>query len=274
MRFRLQAFGLHAAGSASALTLVLGTFWLCWYRWPGWYLASALHIVGIVVMVDLVMGPTLTLIVANADKRRAELARDIAIIVTVQLIALAYGGVTLWRGRPLYYTFSVDRLELVQASDLKADDINQGRRENPALAPFWYSLPRWIWAPLPENAEQAQKIIGGTLFGGADVIQMPRYFRPWEQGLPELRKRLAKVEEMKYFSPAEKQSLTNQIARLGLAADRDFLSIACRPGSRGSHRGSRRERRRLAERCSRTQPLPAIPRRQIGNRLPDSRSAD
>lgn len=219
MRFRLQAFGLHVAGSATALTLVLGAFWLCWYRWPGWYLASAMHIVGIVVMVDLVLGPTLTLIVANPGKRRAELARDIAIIVTVQLIALGYGGVTLWRGRPLYYTFSVNRLELVQASDLKADDVNQGRRENPALAPWWYSLPRWIWAPLPENPEEAQKIVTGSAFGGTDVIQMPRYFRPWQQGLPELRKHLEKVDEMKYFSPAEKQTLKSHIARLGLPAD-------------------------------------------------------
>lgn len=218
MRFRLQAFGLHLAGSASALTLVLGAMWLGWYRWPGWYLASALHIVGIVVLVDLVLGPTLTLIVANPLKRRTELVRDISIIVTVQLIALGYGGVTLWQGRPLYYTFSADRLELVQASDLKADDINVARRENPALAPFWYSLPRWIWAPLPDNPEEAQKIVLGSAFGGTDVIQMPRYFRPWAQGLPQLRRQLQKLEEMKYFSPAEKRALERRIRQLGLPA--------------------------------------------------------
>ena len=219
MRFRLKAFGLHLTGSASALALVLGTFWLGWYGWPGWYLASALHIVGIVVMVDLVLGPTLTLIVASPGKRLAVLARDILIIVTVQLIALVYGGVTLWSGRPLYYTFSGDRLELVQASDLKAEDISRGRRENPALAPWWYSRPRWIWAPLPENADEAQKIAMGTVFGGTDVIQMPWYFRPWEQGLAELRKRLAKLDEIRYFSPAEKQTLKARIARMGLPAD-------------------------------------------------------
>jgi hypothetical protein len=219
MRFRLRAFGLHLAGSATALTLAIGALWLGWYRWPGWYLASALQIVGIVIMVDVVLGPTLTLIVASPAKRRAELARDIGIIVAVQLIALVYGSVTLWRGRPLYYTFSMDRLELVQASDLKSDDIDLARRENPALAPRWYSLPRWIWAPLPENTEEAQKIVTGTLFGGSDVIEMPRYFRPWAQGLPELRKHLTKVDEMRYFSPAQKRTLKNRIARLGLPVD-------------------------------------------------------
>ena len=219
MKFRLAAFGLHVSGSAIALTLALGALWLGWYRWPGWYLASALHIVGIVALVDLVLGPTLTLIVANPAKPRAVFARDIAVIVAVQLIALAYGGITLWHGRPLYYTFSVDRLELVQASDLKADDIEAGRRENPALAPYWYSRPRWIWAPLPENPEDAQKIVMGAVFGGTDVIQMPRCFRPWSQGLPELRKRLAKIDDLRYFSRAEKSSLKRRLAQLGLAAD-------------------------------------------------------
>jgi hypothetical protein len=219
MRFRLTAFGLHLTGSATALSLVLGGLWLGWYRWPGWYLASALQIVGIVVMVDLVLGPTLTLVVANPGKRRSELARDIAIIVAVQLLALGYGGVTLWQGRPLYYTFSVDRLELVQASDLKSDDIAAGRRENPALAPYWYSRPRWIWAPLPQDPDEAQRIVGGTLTGGPDVVQMPRYFRPWERGLADLRKRLEKVDEMKYFSPSEMRTLKSRIAQLGLPAD-------------------------------------------------------
>ena len=219
MKFRFAAFGLHLSGSAIALTLVLGAFWLGWYRWPGWYLASVLHIVGIVVMVDVVLGPTLTLIVANPNKRRTELARDIAIIVAVQLIALAYGGVTLWRGRPLYYTFSVDRLDVVQASDLKLDDIDIARRQNPALAPFWYSRPRWVWAPLPENSEEARRIVTGAVLGGTDVIQMPRYFRPWVQGLPELRKHLEKADGMRNFAPGEKRRLKSGMAQLGLAAD-------------------------------------------------------
>jgi hypothetical protein len=219
MRFRLRAFGLHLAASSTALALVLGSLWLGWYQWPGWYLASALQVVGIVVMVDVALGPTLTLIVANPGKPLTVLARDIAIIVAVQLLALGYGTVTLWGGRPLYYAFSVNDLELVQASDLKSDDVNLARRENPALAPHWYSRVRWIWAPLPENADAAQKIVTGTLFGGSDIVEMPRYFRPWAQGLPELRRQLTKLDDMRYFSPAEKRTLKNRIAQLGLPAD-------------------------------------------------------
>jgi|SRR5579871_1892944 len=219
MRFRLKAFGLHLSGSTTTLTLVLGAFWLLWYRWPGWYLASVLHVVGILVMVDLVLGPTLTFIVASPTKRTAVLARDIAIIVTVQLAALVYGATTLWLGRPLYYTFSADRLELVQGSDLKAEDIAAGQRDNPSLAPFWSSRPRWVWAPLPDDPEEAQKIVAASVTGGTDIIQMPRAYRPWNQGLSELRKKLTTLDEMRYFSRKEKAALKGRMTQLGLSVD-------------------------------------------------------
>src|SRR5580704_480465 len=123
MRFRLRAFAFHLLGSACALTLVLGGLYLGWYHWPGWYLTAVTRILLIVTLVDLVLGPTLTLIIANPKKPPRTLVRDIAMIVTVQLAALIYGAATLWHGRPLYYTFSVNRLETVQASDLEKPEI-------------------------------------------------------------------------------------------------------------------------------------------------------
>lgn len=219
MRFRLTAFGLHLLGSASALTLVLGGLWLGWYGWPGWYLSGVIHVVAIVLLVDIVIGPTLTLVVANPDKPRRELARDIGIIIAVQVIALGYGATTLWMGRPLYYAFSVNSLQLVQASDLNAEEIGRARHDNPQLAPYWYSLPRWVWAPLPDDPEKAAEIVRGTAFGRLDVTQMPRDFRPWAAGLPSLRLQLATVDSMKYFSSREKQRLEGRMHELGLATD-------------------------------------------------------
>ena len=226
MRFRLKAFGLHLLASASALTLVLGALYLGWYRWPGWYLSSVLHVVGIVVLVDLALGPTLTLIVANPRKPSRELARDIALIVTVQLAALVYGTVTLWGGRPLYYTFSVSSLDCVQASDIEKDEIALALRQNPSLAPHWYSLPRWVWAPLPDNPDEAVGIVKeATLGSGKDVVDMPRYFKPWAQGLPALRDRLLRLDDIKELSKNEKLSLHARLTADGFAPDERNLLI-------------------------------------------------
>src|ERR1700704_779064 len=110
MKFRFKAFGLHLLGSASVLAFVLGGLYLGWYCWPGWYLTSVVHVAALMAAVDGTLGPLGTLMIASPKKPRRQLARDIAMIVAVQLAALVYGTITMWQGRPLYYTFSVDRL--------------------------------------------------------------------------------------------------------------------------------------------------------------------
>jgi hypothetical protein len=219
MKFRLKAFSLHLLGSATTLTLILGTLYFGWYRWPGLHLADATAVVTVLVGVDLVLGPLMTFIIASKSKARRVLARDIGIIVAVQICALIYGSASLWSGRPLYYTFSVNILQMVQAYDIDSQEANLGRQQNPELAPHWYSFPRWIWAPLPADPEERQKIVTGAITGAADVVSMPRYFKPWEQGLPSLRAQLKKVDDVPYFSRGEKKKLREHIKEAGFSAD-------------------------------------------------------
>jgi hypothetical protein len=94
-----------------------------------------------------------------------------------------------------------------------------GRLQNPELAPHWYSLPRWIWAPLPEAAEERKKIVAASISGGDDVISMPRYFKRWDQGLPALRKQLKRVDDVGYFQPAAKKKLEEQMQAAGLSPE-------------------------------------------------------
>ena len=219
MRFRLKAFGLHLLGSTVVLSSILGTLYLGWYHWPGWQLADVVHVVIVMVGVDVVIGPLLTFVIARSTKSRRELTRDIAMIVTVQLVALVYGTVSLWSGRPLYYAFSENVLQLVQAYDIEAPELALARRQKAEFAPHWYSLPRWIWAPLPQDPNESKKIVTSSILGGDDVISMPRYFKPWEQGLPTLRTQLKKVDAVAYFSTGDKKLLKERMRAAGLPTD-------------------------------------------------------
>jgi hypothetical protein len=220
MRFRLRAFGLHLLSSVCVLTLILGVLYLGWYGWPGWYLTGVMHIVLTLVAVDVVLGPTLTLIVANPGKPRRVLARDIGIIVLVQVAALVYGSSALWAGRPLYYTFSSGVLDVVQASAVAPGEAERAARENPAFAPHWYSVPRWVWAPLPEDPDEAAKIMTGAVFGGgSDVISMPRYFKGWSQGRVRMRDALSRVADLSKLSKQQKQAVAERMAKRGLPVD-------------------------------------------------------
>jgi len=219
MRFRLKAFGLHLLGSTTALTLVLGTLYLGWYHWPGWYLSGVKDVVFVLMGVDLALGPLLTLLIASPRKPRRELARDVSIIVAVQLIAMGYGSQQLWSGRPLYYAFSETVLQAVQAYDLNADEVALAEKQNSPLRPHWYSLPRWIWAPLPQDMVERDQIVKSAILGGEDVISMPRYFQPWQAGLSALRTQLKPVDKVSYFFPPEKRRLKERMQAAGLPVD-------------------------------------------------------
>ena len=219
MRFRLKAFGLHLLGSASVLSLILAALYFGWYRWPGWYLTDVSRVVMVMIGVDVVIGPLLTFVIANQNKPRHELKRDIGMIVAAQLCALVYGSASLWNGRPLYYAFSESVLQQVQAYDIDTKEAKLAQKQNPALAPHWYSTPRWIWAPLPEDAEQREKIVAQAVTGGDDVISMPKYFKPWESGLPALRSQLKKVDDVAYFAKSEKTKLKEKMQAAGIRTD-------------------------------------------------------
>ena len=215
MKYRLKVLGWHVLASTCLLALIVGALYLGWYRWPGWYLADALKVLIVLASVDLAVGPLLTSVVAAPGKPWRILKRDIAIIATVQIIALIYGTVSLWNGRPLYYAFSENVLQLVQAYDIDAREGALGGQSNAELAPHWYSLPRWIWAPLPQDSNERDRIMRSAITGGDDVVSMPQYFKRWEQGLPALRQQLKKVDDLGFFSRPDKTALKRRMRAAG-----------------------------------------------------------
>jgi hypothetical protein len=219
VKFRFKALGVHLSTSAAVLALIMGSLYEGWYHWPGWYLADASQVAAVMLVVDVGLGPLLTFVIASPGKPRSTLRRDVAMIVLIQLVALGYGTVSLWNGRPLYYAFSVNCLSLVQAYDIEPGDAALGRERNPNFAPHWYSLARWIWAPLPDDAALAEKIVGAAVNGGSDVTAMPLYYHSFEAGLPDLRTQLQKVDDIKFFTPAQKQVLKSRMQAAGRATD-------------------------------------------------------
>ena len=212
MKFRFKALGWHFGASTAALLLVLGTLYLGWYRWPGWYLTGVLKILPITIGVDAALGPLMTFLIANPNKSRTELGRDIAVIVGVQMLALVYGAFTMWSGRPLYYAYSGRELSVVQASDVEPAEIALGRQTNPDFAPYWYSLPKWVYAPSPHGAPK-------TAAAGSDPTEIPSDMLAWDKGLPDLRQKLRKVDDWNYFLIRQKNILKKRMTEQGFATD-------------------------------------------------------
>lgn len=215
MEFRFKVSGLHLLASVCSLSLVIGGFYLGWYGWPSWYLLGADYLVGILVLVDVGLGPLATLVVSSPAKPRMELRRDIGLIVLIQIAALGYGIQTLWAGRPLYYAFSVDRIQIVPAAVFDEKRLEKARQLKAAIMPSWASLPQWIWTALPENPEERQRLIAQSILGGPDIISMPQYFRPLAEADVAIRQQLLPPRTLLDSHGLSNAGYQSAIAKLG-----------------------------------------------------------
>lgn len=78
----------------------------------------------ILLLVDVICGPVLTMVFASPAKPHRELLMDLSLVGLVQLCALGYGLSTLESARPIAYVFEVDRLVVVQKNELHTIDCN------------------------------------------------------------------------------------------------------------------------------------------------------
>lgn len=100
--------------AAAVAALVFGL----WYPSPYGELAGGQGLFWLIVIVDVVCGPLLTLVIYDLKKPRAELVRDIGLVVLIQLAALAYGLNSLAQARPVWLAFEKDSFRVVSVPDI------------------------------------------------------------------------------------------------------------------------------------------------------------
>ncbi|MDR7307216.1 TfpX/TfpZ family type IV pilin accessory protein [Rhodoferax saidenbachensis] len=124
-RDRLLASGLHLGLSMAIAMLAAMLVFGLWYPYPYRELSGGRELFFIVVTVDVVMGPLITMAIFNRTKPRSELGRDLAIVGVLQAIALAYGLWTVSVARPVHLVFEIDRFRVVHAIDVPVDLLDK-----------------------------------------------------------------------------------------------------------------------------------------------------
>ncbi len=196
MKFRLSAFGGHLLISCLVLSSVLAALYLGWYRWPAWWLAGADTIVGVLVLVDVGVGPLATLIISSPAKPRMEWRRDIMVIAMVQIVALAYGTHSLWQARPLFNVLSGMTISTIQANNIKPEAVARARATGGGIVPEWYSPIQWVWARLPEDPEERSRLANQEFTKGTGVATQPEYYRPLAAAKDALDKAMAPAQRL------------------------------------------------------------------------------
>ncbi len=122
---RLRASAIHLGLS---LVIALLAAWLVfglWFPYPYRDISGGRELFFLVVSVDVILGPLITLAVFNRAKPRRELRRDLVLVVLLQLAALGYGLWTVSVARPVHMVFEYDRFRVVHAIDVAPELLAQ-----------------------------------------------------------------------------------------------------------------------------------------------------
>jgi hypothetical protein len=173
---RWKASGIHLLISLAIGGALTALMLLVWYPWPLFEVGGGSGLMMILLGVDVVLGPLVTLVVFRAGKKGLKF--DLACIAFVQLAALAYGVHAVYAVRPAYLVFTVDRFELVAAVDLDAADIAKAARPEFRSLPAWG--PQYVAAVMPEDPAERQKMMESGL-AGKDLNLFPQHYVQYDQ---------------------------------------------------------------------------------------------
>jgi len=138
VKAKVKAAGIHLGIS---LLIFLGILYVILFQWyPGPFFTAEGGWNGIMLMaaVDLVLGPTLTLIIFNHTKAKKEIVLDLSLIVVIQISAMIWGGLQVYSERPValvmwegtFYTVTED---YYQQQNITLKDIATYSDEKPLI---------------------------------------------------------------------------------------------------------------------------------------------
>lgn len=198
MPVRFKAFLVHLACSSVIALLALLLVFRFWYPAPLHEALGVTEILLLVLLVDVILGPLLTMVVYKAGKKT--LALDLAVIACLQLAALGYGLWTVAEGRPAWIVFSADRFDLVQVVDLDTRKLGDTPAEY--RQPAWTG-PRWVAAVPPADPEANRTLILEALYSGLDLPQRPNLYQPLASQHETLRQKMLGLAELTKFNSEE-----------------------------------------------------------------------
>lgn len=188
---RFRAFGFHLLGSILVFACVLFLVFVLWYPAPLHRATGVFDVFVVILIVDVILGPLLTLIVFRAGKRT--LAFDLVVIVLIQFSALFYGVWVVGEGRPAWIVFSGDRFELVQVMDIDLQSLDGARQEYRGVS--WLG-PRWVAASRPNDVQERNRVLFESVFFGVSLAQRPNLYRPLSDVNGELQKAARLLSEL------------------------------------------------------------------------------
>jgi hypothetical protein len=221
-----RAFLTHLALSGTVVGIACAAIFLYWYPGPYFAVKGTWSALRVLVGVDLILGPMLTLILFRPGKRG--LALDMTMIALIQLSALLYGTSVIYSERPYYTVFAVDRYEVLARREVEAASVlGTAFTDKPLVGPIL------AFAQLPSDPQRLQRLIEETLFEGKpDIDRRPEFWQPLgEEARSAILERAQTLSELAARQP-EWQDEINALSE-SMGADPDAIAFVPVMGTQG-----------------------------------------
>lgn len=183
-----------------SLMLAAMTAWLVfgvWFPMPYREISGGLTLFALMLGVDVVCGPLLTLILLHPAKSRKALGVDIALIACLQLGALVYGLHTISHARPLAVVFEVDRFRVISYADIQEADLAGA----PAWVQAWsFDRPRVLGMRAARSGEEKLDSLNASL-QGIEPSQRPEWWQDYALNAASVRTRAQPLELLQQLNP-------------------------------------------------------------------------
>lgn len=206
-RYALRHLLLSILIALASAVVVFGL----WYPGPYRQMLDVGHIYLVVLAVDVVCGPLLTLVLASPCKHRRERWLDFSLIGLIQLAALAYGMHSVWLARPVALVFEVDRLVVVTANEINTDALPlapTGLRQLP-----WIGVLKVGTRRAANNDEFMRSVEQGL--AGISLAVQPDWWQPWSEAGAAMRERTKPLDELIARKPAAALRLQSAVKAAG-----------------------------------------------------------
>ena len=173
LSFRLRAFLTHLTISLIIAAISLFIVFNIWHPAPLAKAVGVTHIFIMMLAIDVVLGPLLTLIIAKKDKK--SLKFDLSVIVILQIAAFTYGIYNIAISRPVYLAFDTIRFEVVQANNIFKESLELASVPYNTLS---WGTPKYVAVKAVESDKEKSKRLFSELETGIAPSMQPNLYEP------------------------------------------------------------------------------------------------
>lgn len=202
LKQKSKASGVHLIYSMFAATLVALLVFGLWYPWPYREISGGRELFLLIIGVDIIMGPLITFAIFSPRKPKNILARDIGVVIVMQLIALIYGLWTIALARPVFMVFEIDRFRVVHAVDVPNELLPSAPS---GLRSLTYTGPKLLGLRKFKDARESAEFTLAAL-GGISLSSRPELWQSYELSKMEVINIARPIDQLKNRYP-EKASM-------------------------------------------------------------------